>query len=685
ISCFARAIRDHHSRLSQPDCLTFRTGDVIKISKLRPMPDGWLYGAIDNREGHVPVDHVRIISQQELCKKHDKTSPLTSSDPLKSSSLGSLSGSRTFSEMITSASMDINNESRPTHRDMSPVCTLPGTYSMMEYALQNFKIPHRRKGKKSWKNSEWTWNDYSDLIKWSKTPIHAPLLRQTSTIMRFMDDHSMGNGQSEIDCIYYLLKNMYKDRDLLDEIYSQLLKQLTNNKSSKADSLKRGWSLLSVVTNYFIPNEALRPYVLKYINDNITNSNKEAQTCLKHYNQTIKYGGRKNVPSKSEIDATSNGRNSKRQTLLLPGGLPITIQTQPSMVIGDCISQVCDRLNITNLLEQDEYSIYVISSEHTSRLLNPTEYILDILSECLRTNIGEYHFIVKRLLWYFLPLKFDNELFINSMYNQIMPDYLDGTMIIVQKHEFTDERVQEISLLAALHHYTSKKVALPSMREVKYLLPTALLALKSVRPQDWTSYVHQKFKTIESLSILEAKIKVLTILQTWPLFGTTFYTVQYIDHLSVSSPCLIGISKNGLLFLDKETHESLFSIPFNDIISIRRHQNTVDIKYGSLTQPNLIQCQIDKAQDMVALTGRYLSLIAQNRPERKNDHKTYNDPINPNLCKAFVIKLNAIERAIRGTYVIDKCTPLLYEEGGNSLDEGEEEDEEMNPDNDQLT
>ncbi|CAF3789707.1 unnamed protein product, partial [Rotaria sordida] len=93
------------------------------------------------------------------------------------------------------------------------------------------------------------------------------------------------------------------------------------------------------------------------------------------------------------------------------------------------------------------------------------------------------------------------------------------------------------------------------------------------------------------------------------------------DDPSIRSPCLIGIYKNGVLFLDLDTRETLFTIPYDDVVSIRRHQTTIDIKYGSLHQPHILQCQVDRAQDFVALSGRYLSLIGRSLIA------TYNDPI----------------------------------------------------------
>jgi hypothetical protein len=42
---------------------------------------------------------------------------------------------------------------------------------------------------------------------------------------------------------------------------------MTDNKSMKTDSLERGWMLLMILLNYFIPSEDFQPYFIKYLND----------------------------------------------------------------------------------------------------------------------------------------------------------------------------------------------------------------------------------------------------------------------------------------------------------------------------------------------------------------------------------------------------------------------------------
>lgn len=85
----------------------------------------------------------------------------------------------------------------------------------------------------------------------------------------------------------------------------------------------------------------------------------------------------------------------------------------------------------------------IFSKEQSSRLLNPTEYLFDILSECVRSNMVNYHLIVKRMLWFTIPMKLDEsdkcQIFIDFMYHQSIPELLEGTMIVIKDNHFSDE------------------------------------------------------------------------------------------------------------------------------------------------------------------------------------------------------------------------------------------------------
>jgi hypothetical protein len=61
------------------------------------------------------------------------------------------------------------------------------------------------------------------------------------------------------------LQHCHKHEALRDEVYCQLMKQTTNNKSMKPDSCQRGWRLFSIVAAYFVCSETLKPYLFKYL------------------------------------------------------------------------------------------------------------------------------------------------------------------------------------------------------------------------------------------------------------------------------------------------------------------------------------------------------------------------------------------------------------------------------------
>ena len=58
------------------------------------------------------------------------------------------------------------------------------------------------------------------------------------------------------------------------------------------------------------------------------------------------------------------------------------------------------------------------------------------------------------------------------------------------------------------------------------MLPINILDLKDLRPQQWVALIHTKLKQVDHLSVIQAKAKFLEVLQTWPLFGSTFFYVK---------------------------------------------------------------------------------------------------------------------------------------------------------------
>ena len=87
-----------------------------------------------------------------------------------------------------------------------------------------------------------------------------------------MGDFPLEKDKKDLECVYFLLQVLHHQRELIDEIYCQLIKQLTNNKSVKLDSCLRGWRLMSLICTYYKPSDLLKPYLIKYLENNAYDS-----------------------------------------------------------------------------------------------------------------------------------------------------------------------------------------------------------------------------------------------------------------------------------------------------------------------------------------------------------------------------------------------------------------------------
>ena len=167
-------------------------------------------------------------------------------------------------------------------------------------------------------------------------------------VMRYMGDMPLLKNQHEVDCVNTIFLYCRQFEPIRDEVYCQIMKQTTNNKSMNPvslmelliylmmiviktpfslfwwkqfqnfqDSCQRGWRLFSIIAAQFTSSELLKPYLFKYLETSAYDKRRAyhgtALVCLHNLRKTFKYGGRRNVPSIEEISAITAGRNSKRQ------------------------------------------------------------------------------------------------------------------------------------------------------------------------------------------------------------------------------------------------------------------------------------------------------------------------------------------------------------------------------------
>merc|ERR1719438_352868 len=490
-----------------------------------------------------------------------------------------------------------------------------------------------KKKKSGASDGDWTWKDRIDMVKWTDRMITNSLLRLEppelnkvalecfAGIMRYMGDLGLLKNQHEVDCVNTILMYCHKFEALRDEVYCQIMRQTTNNKSGAPDSCQKGWRLFSIIAAYFNCSEVLKPYLFKYLETSAYDKRRAyhgtALVCLHNLRKTFKYGGRRNVPSIEEISAITAGRNSKRQIYRLPGGTERVINTKSTTVVDDIVEDLCKVIGVTTVHEREEFSLYcIIEGQTFTRPLYKEQYILDVTTDLQRQG-AIYYLIFCRSVWHH-PLRLDNKLYIEVVFNQIAPDYLEGLLLVMPSEQIDQDVVYQVAKVTALLHKAADMDHVPTLKETKFLLPKPALSARDIKPPQWVNMVQGSWAEVQDISASQAKAEVLRILSQWQLFGSSFFAVRRDSDPMEGSEHILALNKHGVHFLDLITHETILHYPFTEVISTRQMETEdgvlyLDMKCGNLMQQKISRIQTDQAVEIARLIKQYITIDQRSR------------------------------------------------------------------------
>ena len=80
------------------------------------------------------------------------------------------------------------------------------------------------------------------------------------------------------------------------------------------------------------------------------------------------------------------------------------------------------------------------------------------------------------------PLRLDNKLYIEVVFNQIAPDYLEGLLLVMPSEQIDQDVVYQVAKVAALLHRAADMDHVPTLKETKFLLPKPALSARDIKP-----------------------------------------------------------------------------------------------------------------------------------------------------------------------------------------------------------
>ncbi|XP_050682960.1 unconventional myosin-XV [Leptidea sinapis] len=536
-----------------------------------------------------------------------------------------------------------------------------GRHPLLQFAVDHFRqspelevLKADSSLKSKAKRNEWTWKAQTDVVKWQAGPLRAPLLRLPAAlhapalecftcVRAYCGDlppaeRAAHADLTEVKCVYTVLMHCHSVLELRDEVYCQLMKQTTSNRSSTPDSCQRAWRLMSILAAYFTCSDTLRPFLVEYLSAAAADRRRPCQgtaaVCLANFRKTIRCGGRKNVPSIEEVTAVSAGRSARRQLYRLPGGAERVVNTRCATVVQDIVDELCDLIGVRSSAERAEFSLYcIVAGDALTMPLAADEYVLDVSTELQRAH-HPFYLIFCRSVWHH-PLRPDAApLYTEVLFNQVAPDYLEGLLLVLPGGGAPAAPVlRDAATVAALLHRAAGLPEPPHPRDLKFLLPKPLLALREPRPNKWASWVAAEWPNARTLSPQAAKSKVLQVLSRWPLFGSSFFAVRRVSEAGAGAGAgagewreyVLALNRRGVHLLHPHTHETDTHWPHADLISTRKVRSEdgtlfLDVKCGSLLQQRVSRLQAEQAHEIARLIRQYIAL----QRERRHDAPEFN-------------------------------------------------------------
>ncbi|RVE61473.1 hypothetical protein OJAV_G00171010 [Oryzias javanicus] len=468
--------------------------------------------------------------------------------------------------------------------------------SLKEFALENFRSGNKDGGRPSvgkGANKEKLWVS-------NKEPLKQPLLKTL-----YMGDYPIKHARSPIELTEQIFGPATQHIDLQDEIYCQIMKQMTGNPSRL--SMERGWQLMWLCTGLFPPSPNLRNHTKRFLQSRPRDP--LAAVSLQRIQEICSKEPRKLPPHQSEVDAIQQNSTVIYYKVHFPNNTDDIFEVTSTTTIKDLCLSISSQLGLTSA---DGYGLYMKTTQKIVSL-EEQKYFFDNLrqpfeapkkgkktKEATPANIPCL-VIFKRKLWFNVMPGKDLVADLTFHFPQAMPKYLRGY------HNCSKEEMFNLGGLlfrALVDSDRSQFVMIPRM--LKDLVPADQMSTMS--PEDWKKNIIASYNKQSGITVQEAKVAFLQIISNWPTFGSAFFEVKQTCDNSYPNPLWIAISKQGVSLIDPISKEQLMLHQFSRITEYGHKGNNFQMTIRTLVQGINFVCESPMAYAMEDLIRSYVKM-----------------------------------------------------------------------------
>ncbi|XP_019851103.1 PREDICTED: unconventional myosin-VIIa-like [Amphimedon queenslandica] len=435
--------------------------------------------------------------------------------------------------------------------------------------------------------------------------LHQKACASFLAILKYMGDYPSMKQRLSTELTDQVFEHVLSHEVLRDEVYCQLLKQLTFNKLRASE--ERGWELLWLATGLFPCSQVLHKEVIQFLRSRIKQWPIAAEIQQRLY-KSAQSGARRYPPHLVEVDAIQNKTAQIFHKVFFPDDSCEVFEIDSSTRSWDLCATIVERLG---LKFKEGFSLFVKIGDKVISVPGAdfffdfvrhlTEWLKRAKSKDANSNLSYKIFFMKKL-FVNITIGKDRKSDVVFHYHQELPKYLRGY------HKCTRD---DAALLGSYIYRVkfgdtrSHFGEIPQM--LRELIPHDML--REFHPEDWKRAIAANFSRHDAKSSEEAKISFLKYVNRWETFGSTFFEVRQTTEPHLPEILLIGLNKNGVMLIDPANKDILATHPFTMITNWSCGSNYFHMTIGNPIKGSKLLCETSLGYKMDDLLNSYISLI----------------------------------------------------------------------------
>jgi len=469
----------------------------------------------------------------------------------------------------------------------------------------------------------------SSMWRHIRGPIAQPLLRRLlnkeelahqaciifQAILRYMGDIPGRQTLLGLELTEVIFSGPLKQEILRDEVYCQIMKQLTDNPSPVSE--EHGWQLMWLATGLFSCSQTLMKDLTQFL---LSRRHHTSNDCMRKLKKTCQLGQRKCPPHRVEVEAIQHHTTQIFHKIYFPDDTNEAFTVKSSTRAKDLSEAISDRLHVKS---PEGFSLFVKFAEKVVSIPEG-DFFLDFIrnvDERIRKGkilpdgsnpVPSYQVFYMRKLWsHTVPGK-DRKADIIFHFHQELPKLLRGY------HQCSKEEAAILGALVYRANHAESRTDITAV--IKSLIPCDLVKIQS--NYEWKKDIIRAYNKDSGMSPDEAKVAFLKVLYRWPTYGSAFFEVSQTSDNNFPENLLVAINKQGISIIHIQSKELLANIPFSHIIHWLSSPTHFTITVGDSAAFSKLVLETSLAYKMDDLLTSYIAMVIASQdgsPKKKSE------------------------------------------------------------------